>query len=328
VLLVGLNWIGDSIMAMPAVQAWRRAYPDTRLTLLVKKGLASLWSLHAAPDDVLTYENGLAATVRAAAAVRAAAPARAYVLPHSFRSALVPFLAGVPERVGLPGRGRDFLLTRVVPPRLGPGRLHQGFEYCDLLLTGPDVTSLAPPELVVPEAALAAARNQVAALPDPLLGLLPGAARGPAKRWPTGHFAAVARRWVQEQKGGVLLMGGRDDQAACDALAAETGPGALSLAGRTTVPEWAALLKTCRVVVANDSGGMHLAAALRVPVAAVYGLTNPDQTGPLGPRCRIIQDPGARARDVARDSAEAQKRLAAISPERVYQAAAELLAAP
>jgi heptosyltransferase-2 len=123
----------------------------------------------------------------------------------------------------------------------------------------------------------------------------------------------------------VLLMGGREDQAACDALAAELGPGAASAAGRTSLPEWAALLRACDVVVANDSGGMHLAAALAVPVVALYGMTNPEQTGPLGPACRVLQEPGPRARDIARDSAEAQKRLAALSPERVYQAAAGLL---
>jgi heptosyltransferase-2 len=199
-LVVGVNWIGDAIMSMPALQAWRRAHPDLELTLLVKQGLAPLWSMHAAPDRVLTYRDGLGAALRAAAAVRAVAPARAYVLPHSFRSALVPFLAGVPERIGLPGHARDFMLTQVVAPRLGPGRLHQGFEYGDLLLSGPDATSLEPPALDIPAAARAAAQPWVAPLPRPLLGLLPGAARGPAKRWPLSHVRELAGRWRRERR--------------------------------------------------------------------------------------------------------------------------------
>ncbi len=91
---------------------------------------------------------------------------------------------------------------------------------------------------------------------------------------------------------------------------------------------WAAALQLADAVVANDSGGMHLAAAVGTPVVAVFGLTDPAQTGPLGSRIRIVQDEGARRRDIARDSAEAQKRLAAISPERVYQALLDVAGEP
>jgi heptosyltransferase-1 len=93
-----------------------------------------------------------------------------------------------------------------------------------------------------------------------------------------------------------------------------------SLAGRTTLPVWAAALRLADVVLANDSGGMHLAAAVGTPVVAVFGMTDPEQTGPLDRAPAIVQDAGARRRDIARDSEEAQKRLAAISPERVYEA--------
>lgn len=324
VLMVGLNWIGDTIMSMPAVQAWRLASPRARLVLLVKRGLADLWALHRAPDEVWTYEEGLAATWQAARMVREGGFQEAIVLPHSFRSAAIPFLGHVPERRGLPGHVRDFLLTRVVRPRLGEGRRHQVFEYHDLLM--PDGAARVPgrPELALPPEAVAQARMRVTGLPRPLLGVLPGAARGPAKRWPAEHFAAVARRWIAERRGSVLLMGGADDAATCAPLAASLGGSALDLAGRTTLAEWAAYLKACDAVVANDSGGMHLAAAVGTPVAAVFGMTDPERTGPLGGRCRIVQDAGPRSRDLARASAEAQKRLAAISPERVYEAVLSL----
>lgn len=320
ILLVGLNWIGDTLMAMPAVQAWRRRHPQAHLTVLVKPGLAGLWKLHGAPDDLLTYNHGLLAMARAVHQVRVGRFDAAYVLPHSIRSALIPFLAGVPRRIGLPGTGRAWLMHGVVQPDRKPGRFHQGFEYADLLVPEEALRWLEPPQLILPAAARAEAAALTGALPRPWLAVMPGAARGPAKRWPAACFAAVARRWLEERKGGILLLGGRDDAAVCAELAAGLGPAALNLAGRTSLAGWAAVLQTADAVVANDSGGMHLAAAVDAPVVAVFGLTDPEQTGPLGRRIGVVQEAGERRRDIARASQEAQKRLAAISPERVYQA--------
>jgi heptosyltransferase-2 len=325
-LLVGLNWIGDTLMALPAVQVLRRRHPEAHLAVLVKPGLVGLWKLHGAPDEILTYTNGVGAAFRAARQIRAGRFDRVYVLPHSIRSALVPFLAGVPDRRGLPGWGRRWLLHEVIRPDRGPGRLHQGFEYADLLAPGERLRVLEAPQLILPAQALAEAESLIGAPPRRWLAVLPGAARGPAKRWPAGHFARVAERWIAETGGSVLLLGGREDAAVCDELAAGLGPRAHSLAGRTTLPVWAAALKLADVVLANDSGGMHLAAAVGTPVVAVFGMTDPGQTGPLGSRTRIVQDEGARRRDVARDSEEAQKRLAAISPERVYEALLDVVA--
>lgn len=320
ILLVGLNWIGDTLMAMPAVQAFRRRHPEDHLAVLVKPGLAGLWKLHGAPDEVLTYTNGVGALLRAAVRVRAGGFHQAYVLPHSVRSALVPFLAGVPERVGLPGEGRSFLLHRVVEPDPRLGRRHQGFEYADLLVSEAKLRLLEEPQLILPAAALAEAESLAAGLPRPWLAVLPGAARGPAKRWPAVHFAEVARRWMKNRGGSVLLMGGPDDAGVCAELAGVLGRPSVDLAGRTSLAVWAAALKLADAVVCNDSGGMHLAAAVGCPVVAVFGMTDPDLTGPLGRAVRIVQAPGERSRDIARDSAEAQKRLAAVLPEQVYQA--------
>ena len=319
VLLVGVNWIGDTVMALPAVQAFRRLHPEAHLSVLVKPGLATLWHLHGAPDEVLTYTEPVGDMVKVAFQLRRARFDRAYVLPHSIRSALLPFWAGVPERLGVPGPGRALMMHQVCPPAEGPGRLHQGFEYADLLVPELRLSLLESPQLVLPAETLAEAQAQLKDLPQPWLAVMPGAARGPAKRWPPAHIAALARRWVDEQRGGVVLLGGRDDAAVCAEMATALGPAALNLAGQTSLPLWVSLLKTCGAVVANDSGGMHLAAAVGTPGAAVFGLTDPARTGPLGRTIRVVQDPGERRRDIARDSAEAQKRLAAISPERVYE---------
>ncbi len=327
-LLVGVNWIGDTLMAMPAVQALRRRHPEAHLAVLVKPGLAGLWKLHGAPDEILTYTNGVGAAFRAASLIRAGRYDRVYVLPHSIRSALIPFLAGVPHRRGLSGLGRRWLLHEVVQPDQRPDRLHQGFEYAELLVPEERLRVLEVPQLIIPGPARAEAEAMIGAPPRPWLAVLPGAARGPAKRWPPENFALVAERWIKETAGSVLLLGGREDGPLCAELASGLGPRAHSLAGRTSLPVWAAALQLADAVVANDSGGMHLAAAVGTPVVAVFGLTDPAQTGPLGSRIRIVQEEGERRRDVARASAEAQKRLAAISPERVYQALRDVLGEP
>ncbi len=319
-LVVGVNWIGDAIMSMPALQAWRRAHPATRLVLLTKSALAPLWAMHRAPDETLVYDNPWPAMRAAAREIARRSCARAVVLPNSFRSALPPFLARVPARVGRRGHGRRLLLTRAFgdPP---PG--HQALEAYDLLELPRPPDGPEHPVIDVPPAARSEAARKASRLPRPLLGVMPGAARGPAKRWPTLYFARVAARWAAETRGGVLAMGGPGDRAAGDAVLDGIEDG-LNLAGQTTLAEWAALLAECDAVVCNDSGGMHLAAALGRPVVAVFGATDPAVTGPLGPRARVVTDDGPRARAIARADAEAEKRLAAISPERVYTALREI----
>ena len=302
-------------MSMPALQAWRRAHPSARLTLLVRPGLAPLWRMHAAPDAVQVYTEPFTALRAAARACRALAPDRAVILPNSFRSALVPFLARVPERVGRPGHWRRALLTRLVPAPVA--RAHQALEYFDLLDLPRPAGAVEQPRLDVPESAARSIAELLARLPRPLLGVMPGAARGPAKRWPATHFAAVAARWRAETGGGVVAMGGPGDHSLAEEVVRSVEDG-LNLAGRTALIEWAAALAACDAVVCNDSGGMHLAAALGRPVVAVFGATDPSVTGPLGPRARVVQDEGPRARAIARSDREAEKRLAALSPERIY----------
>ena len=134
ILVCGVNWIGDSVMSMPALQAFRRANPAAQITLLVKPSLVPLWTLHAGFDRILPLREGVVGTLRTVSAARRLRFDRAFILPHSFRSAVVPWLAGVPTRTGLPGHWRDFMLTEVVRPMGRPGRNHQAYEYMDLLM--------------------------------------------------------------------------------------------------------------------------------------------------------------------------------------------------
>ena len=317
ILISGLNWIGDNIMAMPALQAFCALHEDDDIAILVKSGLAPLWKMSDAVNRVIPYEDTHAGTFAAGRALRAEKFDACYILPHSFRSAWVPFLARIPARVGLRGGFRDALLTRTIhPPREG----HQQFEYVELLCPGAAIDA---PRLRPPPDAVSQARGWLAALPRPLVAITPGAARGPSKRWPARHFVEAAHLLARERGAGLVVFGASGENELCAEVADATG--ALNLCGRTTLPTWAAALAACDLALCNDSGGMHLAASVGTRVVAVYGMTDPTRTGPLGPRARVIQDEGPRGRDIERVSAEAEKRLAAIAPRRVYEAAVESL---
>ncbi len=315
-LIVGVNWIGDAVMSMPAIQAWRRAHPEAHLTVLVKKPLVPLWRMHAAPDAVNTYGDARSDLREAVRTIRRELPQRAVIFPNSFRSALPPFLARVPQRIARRGQWRRALLTDVLPPLESP--VHQSLEYYDLLGMPRPPDGAEYPRLQVPVDAKKSAEQWLSGLARPLLGVMPGAARGPAKRWPVERYADLAQRWAHETGGSVVAMGAGSDSLAADSIVGAAQRG-LNLAGKTSLAEWAASVEECDAVVCNDSGGMHLAAAFGRPVVAVFGATDPRVTGPLGPRARVVQGEGPRARSISRSDEDAVKRLAAISSARVYE---------
>ncbi|HBA83214.1 MAG TPA: lipopolysaccharide heptosyltransferase II [Verrucomicrobia bacterium] len=326
-LICGVNWIGDSIMTMPALQEFRQRNPQARITLLVKPALMPIWSLHSAPEDLIPLQSGWEGTLKTVRELKTRHFDRAYIFPHSFRSALLPFLAGIPRRVGMPGPFRNAMLTKIVRPTAQSSRGHQVYEYADLLLGPGSPLRDLEPRLTIPAELLKQTSARLSSLPLPRIALIPGAARGPSKRWPAAHFAEVGRRLLQDKRAGILLLGSQSEHAVCaeieKAMSAQSR--VLNFAGRTSLPELAAALSLCDLAITNDSGGMHLAAAAGRPVVAVYGITDPDKTGPLGPRHIILQNSPIRCRDVGRQSELAQKCLASITPEQVCEAANRIL---
>lgn len=319
-LVVSVSWLGDAVMSMPALQAWHEANAETRITVLAKRGPAELWQMHAAPAEVLAFETDLGGTWRAVQDIRQRNFEEALILPHSYRSALIPFLAGIPVRRGMPGHFRDWMLTDIVPVD-SVGGAHQSREYG--LLFG--VADLPLPEISIPPAAVQAAREKLTAPAGPLFGLVPGAARGPSKRWPETRFVRLGRMLRERLGGHVLVFGSSAEKHLCSRIAREIGAGTMNFAGKTTIAEWAALMQLCRVVICNDSGGMHLAAAAGTPVAAVFGITDPRKTGPLGRHISIIQNSEIQQRDIDRHSEPAVEALKAIAPEQVFGEVQRLL---
>lgn len=319
-LVVAPNWLGDGIMAMPALQVLReRLHPEAALHLAAKPGQIPLWSMHAAPARLHPLPPDTRHLPRNTRTLAAEHYTHAILLPNSFRSALAPALARIPHRRGTASQLRQLLINDPVTPDTRPDR-HQQWENLDLLLPSPHPRTLPPPRLTPPPNALTPLLPALDPLPAPRLALIPGAARGPSKRWPADRFLAVARAWIHHTNGAVLWLGTPDDLPLCTALHQQLPPAhSLSLAGQTKLPQFAALLHHADLVLANDSGGMHLAAALNTPVVAIFGLTSPLKTGPLHPDAAVLQHARTFDRAIARNSAAARAALEAVTPAEVIQ---------
>lgn len=325
VLICGPNWLGDAVMAVPAVEALRAAEPGWRIAMFTRKGLAGLWAMEGAVDEVVEAPEsgaGWGETRAAGRRLREMGFGRAYAMANSVRSALYPWLAGIPERVGAAGHfPRRWLLTEVVDTAGARGEEeHQGAEAFRLFFPGRAVPNPLPgAQLRAPEGAEAAARVRLAEMglgEGKVVAMLPGAARGTSKQWPEERYAETGAVLARETGAGTLLLGSKGEAALCGRIAEAIrakGGWAGSLAGTTDLAGLAGALSAADAVLGNDSGGMHLAAALGRPAVVCFGITNPAQTGPMGERVTVLQHSERRTRDVPRESAEAEAALRAIS---------------
>jgi len=328
ILVCGANWLGDACMTMPALQQFHAQHRGVRITMLTRPALGPLWNMHPAIDGTLGLTPDLGGMRKAIRAVKALHADTAYVFPNSWRSALIPFLARIPRRVGMPGHHRGILLTETARPTAPSADRHQQWEYADILQLQ-DLTALPTPLLNVPDSATQALLSRLPPSPDAAadwIGILPGAARGPSKQWPQAHFVAAAKLISEAHPCRFLLLGTPGEAGLCQAVATAIGPSAVSLAGSTSIPELMAALARCRTVLCNDSGGMHLAASAGTPVVAIFGVTDPLKTGPLGAgHARVCATGLFASRDVPRDSSAARNALSGIPPDRVARAAIHIL---
>lgn len=302
-LVFSPNWLGDAVMALPAVADLRRHAAGGRLVVASRAGTADLWAMVSGIDGVVPLAGARGASradaIRAnVEAVREARADVAVVLPNSFQTALVARRAGIAERWGYRRDFRGWLLTRAVPrPR---GRVHQVDRYRQLVAAAGIENGAREPRLKAPADAVDGARALLAnggwTPGTRLLGLAPGAAYGGAKRWPPGRFASAAGDLARAHGLVPVLVGAEADRQAACAVEAElgkiSGPGrpapAINVTGRTSLRQLAGVLAQCAVFVSNDSGAMHLAAALGVPVAAIFGPTDERSTAPVGERVRVV----------------------------------------
>jgi len=286
-LVVAPQWIGDAVMAEPLLAAL--AARGEALTVAALPWVAPAFRAMPQVASIvdLPFAHGRldwAARRRLAAALRGQFDA-AYVLPNSIKSALLPWLAGVPVRIGYLGEGRWLLLNRKIA---NPDEDRPPMVAFYGALSGPDFDPAARPRLQLDEAVLHAALAKAGLGRGAYWAFAPGAEYGPAKRWPVAHYATLARALHAADGASIALLGSPGEAALCESIA-DAAPGACRvLAGRTALLEAMALIAAARGLASNDSGLMHVAAGFGVPQVAVFGSTSPLHTPPLNPRARVL----------------------------------------
>lgn len=295
ILIVAPSWVGDALMSQPLLTLLKQREPDATIDVL-----GPGWALpiyRRMPEVSGTIESpfahgepALGKRWRLGRKLRSAGYDRAYVLPNSFKSALLPVFAGIPRRIGFVGEMRQPLLTDARPlDKQALPRMVDRFAA----LAGPRDAVLARP---VPRPHLNVGVAERDALPA-RLGLVssqriacfcPGAEFGPAKRWPPAHFAALARK-LAVLGYAVWVVGSDKERSLGEEIRAAGGNAVVNLCGRTSLDEAVVVLACAQVVVSNDSGLMHVAAALDRPMVALYGSSSPDFTPPLSEAARIVR---------------------------------------
>ncbi|MBW1720642.1 MAG: lipopolysaccharide heptosyltransferase II [Deltaproteobacteria bacterium] len=295
------NWIGDTVMVLPALEAVKLNFPDSEITALVKPWVAPLFEHHPAVDRVLLFEKAerfpadLISLLKTAGKIRSMGFDLAVLFQNAFEAALLSRLGGVPLRVGYDTDGRGLLLTHPVSRKRTAPQGHQVEYYLAMLRAIGWEAPLKDPRLhVAPGSETSALRLfslEEIEQEGFFLGIAPGAAFGPAKRWPPERFAALADQAVEQWGARVLIFGSATDRDLGREVKASMKNRAWNLCGETSLGEAVALIKRCRFFLTNDSGLMHVAAALEVPTVAIFGSTDPAATGPRGPHTRVVKKP-------------------------------------
>jgi heptosyltransferase-2 len=291
VAVVAPNWLGDAVMSLPALGILAHAH-GVSLTVMAGPYTARVF-LHQTGVDDLMIDHSAGRMTRIgtrARALRRARPDAAVVFPPSFSSALPPWLARVPRRIGFRSDGRGAWLTRGLP--LPSRDIHLAASYRELSRAALESLGLAAPlappaRLVVTDRERRAIRVRLGEVArDGYVVVVPGAAFGPAKSWPAERYAALCRQLARETR--VVLAGSAGDRARCDEVAGSVRD-VHTLAGETSLDEFFALIEGARALVANDSGAPHVAAALDIPVVVLFGSTSPAWTAPVGHDVRVLQ---------------------------------------
>ncbi len=283
-LLVRLpNWLGDVVMALPALASVRSMFPEAHLAVAGTAAVTPIFEEQTGvrPQQIIVLDKD-----KETKQLREGSFDTALLLTNSFRTAWTARRAGIPARWGYAAGGRGPLLTRVVArPRRG---LHQSEYYLELVRgLGMDAPA-APPRITVTGVTRERASRLFEACGiapgSTIVGFAPGAAYGHAKRWPTDRVAEVAVRVVRERGAACVLVGAAADREAGRAIESTLPPDVkvTNLIGRTDLRLLLGVLEACRAFVSNDSGAMHVAAAVGVPVTAIFGPTNERETAPIG----------------------------------------------
>jgi heptosyltransferase-2 len=302
IVIRSANWVGDAIMTTPAVATIRDRFPKARITVLAKPWVVPVFEHNPHVDEVMVYQandrhRGPLGIWRLAGELRQRHFDLAILFQNAFEAALIAWLARIPRRLGFTTDGRSLLLTHRIRSWRGLKKGHLIDYYLGLLTGAGMVAKNRKLSLTIAPREQSGAQERLTALGIPanvpVIGLNPGAAYGTAKRWPAERYIRLGRRLIQTQHAFLLVFGGPGEARLGEEIAGRIGDGCLNLCNRTSLREAMALIQCCRVFVTNDSGLMHVAAALDVPQVVIIGPTDPVATGPANSASRIVHLPGS-----------------------------------
>ena len=298
IMIRSTNWIGDAVMTTPAMGAVRATFPHAEVVVAANSAVGELFSPHPYCDRVVVFDKRKAhgpvrGLLRFSGQLRAERFDLAILFQNAIGAAVTALLAGIPNRAGYRTDGRGFLLTHGVPIGETQRRLHHTDYYLHMLdslgIRGGNGRLL----LSCTDRERAWARNMLGsgAGSPRWVAINPGAAYGSAKRWFPERFAAVADAIVHEFGARIVLTGGPGEAELGHDIESAMNARPLNLIGKTSVRQMMALLSQCSLMITNDSGPMHVAAAFGVPVVALFGSTDHTTTSPLSSSCRIVRKP-------------------------------------
>jgi len=297
ILVRGTNWIGDVIMSLPAISSIRHTFPRSRIAVLAKPWVADLYRACPDIDEVIVFRSpgvhdGIMGKVRLASHLKARHFDIAFLLQNAIEAAIIVRLAQIPVRAGYNSDGRGILLTHSVKRTKAIRKIHQTGYYLEMVeslgiqRSGKDINIAPGDDYSLAAKKILAGHN--IQKNDMLIGIAPGASYGPAKMWFPERFAAVADMLAGEYPAKFILFGSPGDRERANRVQENAKTPMINLAGETTLKEVIGLAKECNLFISNDSGLMHLAGALDIPLIAIFGSTNPITTSPPGDKSVVI----------------------------------------
>ncbi len=349
ILIRGVNWIGDAVLTLPSIKSIRKAFPEARISLLVKPWVSDIFRETPYIDEIILYDErfkGLTGKLRLAQTLRKNKFDTAILLQNAFDAALISWLAGIPERIGYKRDGRGFLLTQGIPVAEDILKQHQVHYYLNLISSAGIETSDTQPYIFLTDEERRRARNLLSSSfsdnKTPLVGINPGATYGSAKRWLPERFADVIINTINDLNGRVIIFGSPSEveiaeeiqtlvRARCARPSTQNSKletQILNMSGKTGLRELSALIAECDVFITNDSGPMHMASALLVPIVAIFGSTDKATTGPFGEGHKIIAKGLPCSPCMERECPEGHLNcMTSITADEVFDAVKEILPA-
>lgn len=290
VLFIGLNWLGDVVMSLPAISS---AANEHEVHILTRPHLAEIYSLTGKISKIhsLTDKGFSLADLRILKKLRQENFDHAIVLPDSMRSAILAYFSAARQITGHKAQNRAWLLTKAIAKPENYKSIHESLLHFGLVKKAGLAKSIAGlPEVLVSQDSQTQTLKRLNLTPGYVL-LAPGAAFGAAKRWPASHFAELAELISKHTNIKILITGSAKESVIAEEIIAKC-PSAISLAGKTSLPDLAVLLARARALVANDSGTMHLAALFLRPAFIPVGPTDMTRTGSLSNKAHYIYGTG------------------------------------